>query len=280
MAREGDYEIRRRISEALPALFRWDLQKSKEIAKILRHDWDQRWKSDIRRRVVEAVPILLNKDPEFAKSLLGIHKKDEVFTLMAITEVVFDWLKYNKAEANKFLEKFRLTVQRNYSLKEYESITKLIELLRLIEKDKFNAYKSIRELCKSKNVYVRIAVARNLYRIFDNLPEECLSMMEYFLRPDEDKNVRRPIAKETSTKTILTALKYPQYKEKAKSVLWRLVKDSDDIIRITAFDLMDEVKEIDLELCREIVNYVITNENNPHLLRRAKRIQDELYRLV
>lgn len=279
LARQDSYEMRRRISEALPALFRWKLKKAESLAKILRCNWDDRWRSDIRRRVVEAIPYLLKKNPEVARSFLEVHEKDEIYTVIAIAEVTNEWLKTEKKKADEFLKNFKATIQEHYSLEEYQGVIELLNLLELIEKNKFEACQKMKELCKSKNVFVRIGVARNLPKVFDTFPEGCFNLMEYFLRPEENKNVRRPIAKEASTKAILDALKEPRFKERAESILWKLIKDSDDVIRITTFDLIDDLEKIDIRICQQIVNHVITTEKNQDLLRRARKIREDLAKI-
>ena len=62
-----NYEMRRRIAEALPALFKIDFEESKEIVRILREDWDQRWKADNRRRAIEELSFIISKDKDFVK---------------------------------------------------------------------------------------------------------------------------------------------------------------------------------------------------------------------
>ena len=279
LAVQGSYEMRRRISEALPALFHWKLKNSISLANVLRRDWDDRWRSDIRRRVVEATPYLLKKNPDAAKSFLEVHEKDEIYTIIAIAEVSHEWLKVEKKRAEEFLKNFKVTIKKCYSLEENEAIVELLNLLDLIEKNKFEACQKMSELSENKNVFVRIAVARNLPKIFDAYPEVCLKLMEFFLRSEEIKYVRRPIAKELSTKAIINALKETRFKDRAESILWKLIKDSDDIIRITAFDLIDDLQKIDIKLCQKIVSYIIGAEKNKDLLRRAGKTQEDLEKM-
>lgn len=274
LARDGDYETRRRITEALPALFQWKLDKTERIATVLRSDWDADFKTDIRRRVVESIRYLLKKKPESVKFFLEIREEDEIYTAMAIAEVANEWLKVDEKKAERFLADFKTNIQQNYSKEESDGVTELLNLLKMVEENKFKAVENMDKKSKSNNIFIRIGVARNLHLVLEEYPKKCFSMMDYFLRPEEHENVRRPIAKENSTKAILNALKDLKLRKRAETILWKLIKDSDDIIRVTTFDLMDDLREIDIKLCQDIVAYVVNNEKNHDLLRRARRLQE------
>lgn len=276
----GSYEMRRRISEALPALFRWRLDKAENIAKILRHDWDDRWRADIRRRVIESTPFLLSRRAESASFFLDYHEKDEIFTAIAIVEVAHEWLKSNKKRMDDFFANFKSKVQQVYSTEEIEGLTELNNLMNTISDNTLEAVKKMENLCKSKNVYIRIAVARHLPSIVQKFPDRAFTLMECFLRPEEHKYVRRPIAKENCTKAIINALKDSRLRNSAQSILWKLFKDSDEIIRITAFDLMDELMTVDIKLCQDIVAFIINTETDEHLKRRARRLQDQISKMT
>jgi hypothetical protein len=280
VSRHGSYEMRRRISEALPALFRWRLDKAENLARILRHDWDDDWKTDIRRRVVESTPFLLSKKAESATFFLDYHEKDEIFTAMAIVEVAHEWLRSDRKKMEEFFVNFKSKVQQIYSAEEIEGLAVLNDIMKTISANTFEAVKKMEDLCKSKNVYVRIAVARHIPSVFQKFPDSAFNLMECFLKPEEHENVRRPIAKENCTKAIINALKDPRLKNRAESILWKLFKDSDEIIRITAFDLVDELMTVDLKLCQDIVNFVADNEKNEHLQRRARRLQALISRMT
>jgi len=280
LSREGKYEIRRRISEALPTLFHWKQEKAESLAKIMRGDWDDKRGTDVRRRVVEAIPYLIKKNPEIVKCFLEIREKDEVYTAIAIAEVTHEWLKTENKEAVEFHRNFRSTIPKCYSTEECQGVIEVFELLKLIEKNKFDACQKMRELSKSKNMFVRIGVARNLYRIFDEFPEETFNLMEYFLRPGEHKFVRMPISKDTNIKVIYNALKDPRLRGRAKSVSWKLIKDSDKLIRIAAFDFIDDLETIDTKLCQDIVNHVVNTEEDKDLLRRARKTQEDLEKIA
>ena len=280
LAREGEYEMRRRISEALPTLFHWKQEKAESLAKIMRRDLDDKKGTDVRRRVVEAIPYLFKKNPEVVKSFLELREKDEIYTAIAIAEVTHDWLTTENKEAVEFRKNFKLTIQKFYSTEECQGIIEVFRLLKLIEKNKFEACQKMRELSKSKNMFVRIGVARNLYRIFDAFPEEAFNLMEYFLRPAEHEFVRMPIAKETNIKVIYNALKEQRLRGRAKCVLWKLTKDSEKLIRRAVFDFIDDLETIDIELCQNMVNHIVNTEEDQHLLRRARKTQEDLEKIA
>jgi hypothetical protein len=272
----GSYEMRRRVAEALPALYHWELKRAEKIAKVLRDDWDDKYRSDIRRRVVEGVLFLLSKKPESADFFLSYHEKDEVFTAMAVIEIANEWFKYDRKKRLDFFNKFHSMVQKIYSAQEIEGLNYLIDLLETISINPLEAVNKMKDASKNQNVYIRIAIARNLSKVVEKFPRQTFYLMEYFLRPEEHEWVRRPIAREKSTKAIINAIKNPRLEIIAKRVLWKLIKDSDQMIRIAAFDLVDELREIDSKLYQKIVNYVANNEANEDLQRRAKRLLTQI----
>jgi len=68
LSKQSDYEMRRRVAEALPALYQIDLENGKELFKIIRMDWDDNWKSDNRRRAIESLCYLIENDKKFVKN--------------------------------------------------------------------------------------------------------------------------------------------------------------------------------------------------------------------
>jgi hypothetical protein len=271
------YEMRRRVSEALPILFRWRLDEAEELAMILRDDWDDRWKTDIRRRVVESIPFLLSKKPESADFFLSYHDKDQIFVAFAIIEAIYEWLRSDKEKLEERLNRFMSEAEKVYSQDEIRGLKVLNDIIKTISAKKYHeAIEMMENYAKDENLYVRLAVARQIPYVFPYFKERALSLMEYFLRPEENKNVRRPIAKENCTRAIIEALKNPKLKDKAESILWKLVRDSDEVIRIGAFDLIDDLMTVDRKLCQDIVNFVLNNEKNEKLQRRARMFKSFL----
>ena len=94
MFREGaPWEIRRRISEALPGLCRLDISGAERLMEALRLDTDDVRGVDIRRRVIEALPALLEVSPlslPVAISLLRPRPDDDIYVALATVEACGD----------------------------------------------------------------------------------------------------------------------------------------------------------------------------------------------
>lgn len=266
-----NYEMRRRIAEALPALFKIDFEETKEIVEILREDWDQRWKADNRRRAIEELSFIIKKDKNFVKKNLKIKEGDEIFTLFAIVEVLEELKRVSKIkDAEKIISQLNDEMQkRKFKKDEVDAISELWRLLDLINSNPDKALESFEELKNSDNLYIQICVARNLKHFCKKAREKTLELMDHFIGKEKHKYVRRPIAKEDSVDCLLDILRNKRLREKAKTIIWRLIKDSDDIIRIATFDKIEKILDIDRELGKEIVVYVANNDPDPILRRRS-----------
>jgi hypothetical protein len=89
-ARGEQWEVKRRVAEALPRLVQLQPQATQRLAERLRRDYHPDYRADIRRRVVEAVPALYRSLGRPALSLLAYRDQDEVYTAMAAVEVLHD----------------------------------------------------------------------------------------------------------------------------------------------------------------------------------------------
>jgi hypothetical protein len=78
-AQQDRWEIKRRITEALPKLVQLQPDAALRLADQLRSDYHPDHRADIRRRVVEAVPVLYRYRPEAALQLLVYRPQDEVY---------------------------------------------------------------------------------------------------------------------------------------------------------------------------------------------------------
>ncbi|GAI27973.1 unnamed protein product, partial [marine sediment metagenome] len=97
-------------------------------------DWDEKWRSDNRRRAIEALPYLINKDKRFAKDMLQIIDKDEMFTIIALVEALYAWkAKINTKEADELFEKTENELSiRGYDPNGINAIRELWNLLELV----------------------------------------------------------------------------------------------------------------------------------------------------
>ena len=274
MCKKSDFEMRRRIAEALPALFKIDLKRSKEIIEILRQDWDEGWKSDNRRRTIEALSYIAKEEKDFVRENLQIIHGDEIFAIIAIVEILDVWKeKINSIEAEELVKKLTVEMKgRNYKDDEISAVSELWDLLNLIHYNPNQSIKKFEELKDIPNIYVQICIARNLKHLCKKFPEKMLDLMEYFMREDKHKNVRRPIAKEDSVECLISLLRGKQLCEKAKNIIWKLINDEDYIIRLATFDKIEKILDINSEFGSKIIQHVIEKNRHPKLVERAKNL--------
>lgn len=274
MCLKNDFEMRRRVAEALPALFKLDLERSKELVETLRRDWDERWKSDNRRRTIEALSYIINKEGDFVRDCLHIIDGDEIFAVIAIVEILDVWReKVNKKEAERlFIELKNEMEGQEYGLDAIDAVSELWNILYLIHLDLNEATKRFEELKDSPNIYVQICIARNLKHLSKRFPKRVLNLMGYFIEENKHKNVRRPIAKGDSVECLTSLLHDRRHCEKAQEIIWKLINDEDDIIRLTTFDRIEKILDIDNEFGRKILQHVIERNRHPRLVERAKTL--------
>lgn len=270
---KGDVEMRRRVTEALPALFKIDLEEGKELVRILRRDWDERWKSDNRRRTIEALSYIINKEKDFVRDNLHIIEGDEIFAAMAIVEILDIWREnINKKEAERVFTELRKEIEGQYSSDEINATSELWNLLYLTRSDPNQAIRRFEELKDSPNIYIQICIARNLKYLCKRFSERILNLMDYFIGKDKHKNVRRPIAKEDSVECLISLLKDRRLSEKATETMWKLINDEDDIIRLATFDKVEKILDVKKDFGRRILQHIVERNRHPRLVERARAL--------
>ena len=276
LSKQSDYEMRRRVAEALPALYQIDLENGKELFKIIRMDWDDNWKSDNRRRAIESLCYLIENDKKFVKNNLHIIDGDEIFTIISLVEILDKYGEKTSWEGieNRVHEIENELVERKYSSDEIESISELWNILDSIRYNPNQAIKKFEDLKDSSNIYVQICIARNLNRLGKRFPERILNLMGYFIHKDKHKNVRRPIAKENSIECLIHLLQDRKTSGKAKKIIWELVSDDDDIIRLATFDKVEKILEVDHEFGKRILEHIVERNGHSRLVERARTLLD------
>lgn len=287
----GNAEMRRRIAEALPALFKLDMEETKKLAEILRHDWDsEQFKSDNRRRTIEAMPYIMKKERSFVKNILRLVDKDEIYTIIAIVEVLDAWrVKVNENEATKLIANLVYEMRKKeHGDNEIAAMRKFWDLLELTRSSIGLAAKRFEELKDTSNVYLQICIARNLRRLCENYPrcrekhicngspDKILDLTAFFIQENIHKNVRRPIAKEDSIECLIILLVYNNYAKKARDIIWALMNDKDDIIRLSVFDRIESIITVDAIFGRTILQHVIADNYSPKLVERARALNSRL----
>ncbi|HDZ85158.1 MAG TPA: hypothetical protein ENH35_01235 [Candidatus Moranbacteria bacterium] len=64
------------------------------------------------------------------------------------------------------------------------------------------------------------------------------------------------------------------YADKAREVLWNLINDTDSIIRITTFDKIEKILEVDKEFAYKLMNRVIEMNLDPKTVRRTTSLME------
>ncbi len=287
----GECETRRRIAEALPALFKLDIVESERLVEVLRHDWDEdRWKGDNRRRTIESLYFIINKNKKLVKKCLQLIDGDDIYVVLSIIELLDAWAeKNNKKQAEKL---FSLLISQmenmGFSPDEKQAAVDLWSLLKLTHSDPKAAAARIYELKGTANIYLQISISRNIRRLCrcfpkcnkkplcEGVPQRILELMEFFLQENKAKNVRRPIAKEQSLACLITLMKYRSFRDKSKKIIMMLLTDKDDIIRFAAFDKIDNILDSDPGFALEILQLMKQKEQNPKLVERVNRISQRI----
>jgi hypothetical protein len=245
-----DWEMKRRIAEALPALSEIDEKRSLRVANILRNDWEPKvWHSDLRRRTVESlvIPVIPNRlpliyrvKPDLIIPLLRLREKDQVYTAFAVLEALYEWEEIQPKVVSQLRADLIEFSFRTYSKQEKQAIREIASLLSIARNnDSLSVVQRIEQMTKSNNHLVRIAACRNVLRLSDRFPDRTLDVMANCVDPTQHVNVRRPIARERSVELIIRMLGNPTYRPKAESLLFKLISDPDDMVRIPTFDKID-----------------------------------------
>lgn len=277
LSKQSDYEMRRRVAEALPALYQIDLEMGEELFEILRKDWDNnKWKSDNRRRAIESLSYLIEEDKEFVKNNLYIIDGDEIFTIIALIEILDIYGEKTSWDGieNRFLELKKELEDRKYSLDQIKAIPELWNILHSIRYDPNQAIKKFEDFKGNPNIYIQTCIARNLHHLSKRYPERILNLMDYFIQKDKHKYVRRPIAKENSMECLISLFQDWRCSGKAKEIIWKLISDEDDIIRLATFDKIEKILDIDNEFGKRILQHVVERNGNSKLVERARTLLD------
>lgn len=286
VAHGQDWEMKRRLAEALPALGEVNPQRALGIASTLRDDWDAKWESDLRRRAVEAlfipavpgrIPLINRVKSEAVKRFLQLRERDQVYTAMAVAEALHDWGTVQPDTVAR-LKTDLLDFSRNmYPEDESQAIAELLDLLAgLKAASAFDIAQRLENMSGSPNVFVRIAAARNVVRLYERLPDRALELMLKFADPGQHRHVRRPIARELSTEFVIQMIASPARRSKAEVLLLTLITDPDEIIRVAVFDKAEALRQYDKDLFLRMCDFVIQKQTPQTLVARARRLKEEL----
>jgi len=275
LASRGNYERKRMITEALPSLISRDTKYSLRLMKILRADYDEKWKTDNRRRVVEAIPYLIKRNYLEVDDFLRVKEDDEFYVVIAIVEALDCLKSVSSEEAGRLIELLENQLGDEQKVFVYWLLN-LLEKVRIKSKDAIDMMKAITYnktlsliLGTGDDVY-RISVARNLPQLLSVFPDDVLEIMNVLMKPEEHKNVRRPLVR-PARDLIEFMLREKAYKNKVEKVIWLLTTDDDEIIPGTFFDNFSYFIKVVPEFSKRVVDYYLSEEGK----RKLKHFSDE-----
>lgn len=273
-ARQDRWEIKRRITEALPRLVQLEPDETLRLAEILRSDYHPDYRADIRRRVIEAVPVLHRFRPEAALQLLIYRPQDEVYMAMATVEVLHDLENQgliSAAAAQPYLAALRLEDPVHQEVVAY-----LRQLLAESRHHPDAALASMNTNRAHPERIFRICIQRVAPRLLQSRPEASLELMAYFLRKNEDgtpaehQNLRRPVSRALPEILNLLPNGSEQTSQKIGLMLQALAEDPDIHVRRALGDALDRLASLSAELVVIVLDKLI-QDSDPYVRQRAWR---------
>lgn len=268
MLREGTpWEIRRRIAEALSPLCRLDIAGTERLMEALRTDLDERRGPDIRRRVIEALPALFGVAPQSLPTIVRLlqpRPDDDIYVALATVEACGDiqvgaryLLEHSEERAAPDLEeqiachlpdiaRIQRAILAGWEGVTQESLQFSMALHNLLPAPD-TLLISLREGIASHEMLIQLVTVRYLERILPARPAEALQLYELLLRGETRKNVRRPVAK--ALPALLQCLKETSLSVRAlaRSIILALAGDPDVPIRRAVADHTMQIFAIDRE---------------------------------
>ncbi|HEU0080304.1 MAG TPA: hypothetical protein VFQ76_21835 [Longimicrobiaceae bacterium] len=286
ICRGSEWELKRRVAEALPVLGEINEDRTLKLVRILRDDYDERWHSDIRRRTIEALvipatssssPLIDRVDSKLLRDLLQLRERDQIYTAMAIVEALYEWEDAQPAITNRLRADLHQFSSAAFVAEENQALEELISLRRVAKNENSTILADrIEQMAKSENHFVRIVAARSLLLLRGRFPDRTLALMLACLGSDQHVNVRRAIARERSVSALAEMLRRAAHTSLAERVLYKLISDPDDLVRIPAFDKIDFVAEHDPNLALNMCDFIIAQDSSPLLVERARLVRAHL----
>ncbi|MDY7039551.1 MAG: helix-turn-helix transcriptional regulator [Chloroflexota bacterium] len=265
VARGEEWELKRRIAEALPALLEVDPTHTTLLMNVLRADLPHpEWRTDIRRRVIEAAPALYKLDPEAARPLLRWHADDEVYAILASLEAL-------AAIGDDHLQVELVPELLIHAPPEQREAIEFY--VKLLENSQVEPDKALAMIERSKNGerLVRMCITRCLARLLPTRPVEALAYMLYFLRrvggvPAEHQNVRRPLSRDLPR--IIATFDGP-HRTQAEEVIRELAQDEDVHIRRALSDVLPGLAQSHPALALELIQSYLIHDPDHYVRERT-----------
>ncbi len=269
MLSEGaPWEIRRRIAEALSGLCRLDVNGAEHLMEALRLDRDDVRGVDIRRRVIEALSALFEANRQSLPTIIRLlHPRadDDIYVALATIEACSDIQSLAKQAVEQSASVEELAhddgnVQQNMAeiahlqrqlLMNWEGVER--EMLQFslalhnLQCAPDTMLLSLEEGLHSPEYKIQLVAARYLERVLPSRPVQTLEMYQKLLHTATRKNVRRTVAK--ALPVLLQCLKEASLpiRALARSVISDLAVDPDIYVRRAVADHAMHLFHIDRE---------------------------------
>ena len=272
------WEIRRRITEALPGLCKIDAPGACQVLELLRLDRDDKYGVDIRRRVVEALVFLFDASASLLPRIVELLRPqdgDDFYVAGATMEACGDLQTRMKQQQNRgtapsvdgaFLamplpqeQAEILKIQRQLLVKwegiELECLQFSLALYDLLCAPDAMLL-SVREGLQSSEKRMQLVAARYLERVLPLRPMETLQVYKFVLQEATSRNVRRTVAR--AMPSLLRCMEESSLPVRTlvRTVIVTLAQDSDIHIRRTVADYAMQLFHIDREFLLTILRHL------------------------
>lgn len=274
------WEIRRRITEALPGICKFDAPGACQVLENLRLDRDDKYRVDIRRRVVETLVILFDFDTDSTLlpriiELLRPQPGDEIYVALATMEACGDILARLKREQKRVAEEpSKSTSLARLLPPEQAEISKIQRHLLVLWEggereclqyslalhDQLCAPEamllSIQEGLQSDDKIMQLVAARYLERVLPLRAIDTLQVYKFLLEEATSRNVRRTVAR--ATPSLLQCMNESSLPVRTlvRTLLITLAQDSDIHIRRTVADYAMRIFYLDREFLLTILRHL------------------------
>lgn len=269
------WEIRRRITEALPGICKFDAPGACQAIELLRLDRDEKYGVDIRRRVVEALVFLFDADSTLFPRIVELLRPqtgDDFYVSSATMETCGDLLtrikQRQRRDTGGVAGETSLALLLPVDLAEILKIQR--QLLVMWEGIELECLQyslalydllcapdamllSVREGLQSTEKRTQLVAARYLERLLPLKPMETLQVYKFVLQEATSRNVRRTVAR--AVPALLRCMNESSLpiRTMARTIIITLAQDSDIHIRRAVADYTMQLLHLDREFLLTIL---------------------------
>lgn len=269
------WEIRRRITEALPGLCTIDAEGAYELMRMLRLDRDERYGVDIRRRVIESLMSLFDVNSSSLSNILMLLQPqpgDDIYVALATMESCGDIqtkIKHMQKKGSHTESSLAtllspeqtelLKLQRhllvNWEGSDLECLQFSLALYDLLCAPDAMLL-SLQEGLQSSEKRMQLVAVRYLERTLQVRPAETLQVYKLVLDQATSRNVRRTVARALPALLRCMNESSLSIRTLVRSIIVSLASDSDIHIRRTVADYAMHLFHIDREFLLTILQYL------------------------